>query len=58
VQLKRTTLIGSLVRLQDNFLHLGECERVLRHENHFEELIDLYKSKGDHRKGDRRKGVW
>ena len=55
MQLKRTTMIGSLVRLPDNFLHQGESERVLRQENHFEELIDLYKSKGDHRKGDKGK---
>ena len=49
-------MIASLVRLHDNFLHQGECERVLRQENLFEELIDFYKSKGEHRKGDKGKG--
>ena len=53
IQLKLTAMIGALVRLPDNFLHLGESERVLRQESHFEELIDLYKSKGRHSKGRR-----
>ncbi len=51
LQMKKDTMIGSLVRLPDNYLHLGECERVLRSEEHFKELIDLYQSKGRHRKG-------
>ncbi len=44
-------MIGSLVRLPDNFLHPGESERVLRQESHYNELIDLFKSKGKHKKG-------
>ena len=45
------TLIGSMVRLPDNYLHLGECERVLRNEKYFKELIDLYHTKDKHKKG-------
>ena len=44
-------MVGSLLRLPDNYLHLEECERVLRSEEYFKELIDLYQSKGRHRKG-------
>ena len=35
------TLVVSLVRLPDNYLHLTESERVLRNEQYFSELIDL-----------------
>ena len=45
------TLIGSLVRLPDNYLHMAESERVLRNEEKFQELIDLYRSKKEHKKG-------
>ena len=46
-----SNLIGSLVRLPDNHLHIAESEQVLRNEDKFQELIDLYHSKGQHRKG-------
>ena len=51
LQTGNSTLIGSLVRLPDNHLHIAESERVLRNEDKFQELIDLYHSKGQHRKG-------
>ena len=51
VQTENKTLIGSLVRLPDNYLHLDESERVLRNEQYFKELIDLYQSKGKHSRG-------
>ena len=38
------TLVVSLV-------HLTESERVLLNEQYFSELIDLYQSKGKHKKG-------
>ena len=50
-QTGNNTLIGSLVRLPDNHLHVAESERVLRNEDKFKELIDLYQSKGLHKKG-------
>ena len=53
LQTGNNTLIGSLVRLPDNHLHVGESERVLRNEDKFKELIDLYQSNGLHRKGSR-----
>ena len=55
MQLKQKPMIGSLVRLHDNFLHYSESEQMLRQENYFEELIDFYKSKRDHKKGDKGK---
>ena len=51
LQTGNSTLIGSLVRLPDNHLHIAESERVLRNEDKYQELIDLYHSKGQHRKG-------
>ena len=50
-QTGNNTLIGSLVRLPDNHLHIAESERVLRNEDKYQELIQLYHSKGQHRKG-------
>ena len=50
-QTSNSTLIGSLVRLRDNHLHLAESERILRNEDKFQELVDLYSSKGLHKKG-------
>ena len=44
-------LIGSLVRLPDNHLHVAESERVLKQEDYFQELVELYNSKGHHNKG-------
>ncbi|XP_019851602.1 PREDICTED: vam6/Vps39-like protein [Amphimedon queenslandica] len=43
------TLIGSLVRLPENHLHLGESERVLRNDEKFQELVQLYQTKGQHK---------
>ena len=51
LQTGNKTLVASLVRLPDNYLHLTESERVLRNEQYFSELIDLYQSKGKHKKG-------
>ena len=51
LQTGKKTLVASLVRLPDNYLHLTESERVLRNEQYFSELIDLYQSKGKHKKG-------
>ena len=45
------TLLGSLVRLPDNHLDVSESERVLRHEEKFTELVDLFRSKQMHRQG-------
>eukprot|EP00731_Ephydatia_muelleri_P022083 Em0014g674a len=45
-----STLLGSLVRLPDNHLNLAECEKVLKQENKYQELVDLYNSKGQHEK--------
>ena len=50
-QTGNNTLIGSLVRLPDNYLHMAESERVLRNEEKYQELIDLYRSKKEHKKG-------
>ena len=50
-QTGNNTLIGSLVRLPDNYLHMAESERVLKNEEKFQELIDLYRSKKEHKKG-------
>ncbi len=40
-----------MVRLPGNHLHLAEGDRVLRSEDRFTELVDLYQSKGLLRKG-------
>lgn len=45
-----STLIGSLVRLPDNHLHLTESERVLRNEEKYQELVQLFRTKGKHSK--------
>ena len=50
-QTGNNTLIGSLVRLPDNYLHMAESERVLKNEEKYKELIDLYRSKKEHKKG-------
>ena len=50
-QTGNTVLIGSLVRLPDNHLHISESERVLKQEDRFQELVELYNSKGLHSKG-------
>jgi hypothetical protein len=42
-------LLGSLVRLPDNHLDVAESERVLRQDEKFTELVDLFKSKQMHR---------
>lgn len=44
-------MIGSLVRLRDNHLHMSESERVLRNEEKFKELVQLFQTKGQHKKG-------
>ena len=51
LQTGNNTLIGSLVRLPDNHLHLTESERVLRNEEKFQELVQLFRTKGKHSKG-------
>ena len=48
LQTGNSTLIGSLVRLPDNHLHIAESERVLRNEDKYQELIDLYHSHTPH----------
>ena len=50
-QTNNNTLIGSLVRLRDNHLHLAESERVLRAQEKFQELVQLFQTKGQHKKG-------
>ncbi len=50
-QTGNNTLIGSLVRLPDNHLHLAESERILRNEEKFRELVELFSTKRQHRKG-------
>ena len=50
-QTGNNTLIGSLVRLPDNHLHVAESERVLRTEEKFQELVQLFRTKGQHKKG-------
>ena len=45
------SLLGSLVRLPDNHLDIAESERVLRTEEKFIELVDLFKSKKMHKQG-------
>ena len=45
-------LIESLVRLPENYLHIQESERVLKQEDKFKELIDLYYTKKLHNKGE------
>lgn len=44
-----STLLESLIRL-DNHLNLVECEKVLKSECKYQELVGLYKSKGQHEK--------
>lgn len=43
-------LVASLLRLQDFFGHLEECERALRKHQKLSELIILYQQKGQHKK--------
>ncbi|XP_064458413.1 vam6/Vps39-like protein [Ornithodoros turicata] len=43
-------LVASLLRLQDNYCHLLECERALKKHQKLSELIILYQQKGQHRK--------
>ena len=50
-QTNNSVLIGSLVRLPENYLHIQESERVLKGKDKYRELIDLYFSKKFHKKG-------
>ena len=44
------SLIGPLVRLKDNYLFLVESERILKKQEKLPELIQLYNTKGEHKK--------
>ncbi|KAI6652243.1 hypothetical protein LOD99_7260 [Oopsacas minuta] len=44
------SLIGPLVRLKDNYLFLVESERILKRKSKLPELIQLYNTKGEHKK--------
>ena len=44
------SLIGPLVRLKDNYLFLVESERILKKHEKLAELIQLYNTKGEHKK--------
>ncbi|GIY79149.1 hypothetical protein CDAR_216581 [Caerostris darwini] len=43
-------LVASLLRVKDNYCHIDESERALKHHQKYSELIILYNKKGMHRK--------
>ncbi|XP_065183462.1 LOW QUALITY PROTEIN: vam6/Vps39-like protein [Sycon ciliatum] len=43
-------LVRPLLRLKDNCCHLVECERVLQNREKYEELVQLYQNKENHKK--------